>query len=122
MSDHTELMQRFRAAATNFLPVVDSAPHLETDTFLAKVSHSMAKLYSLALSLPALEPQTSGSNDSPFQKDRSDELRHSLKQKIGPLDSYWAIFDSTAQQEPVKVSGLNLSGNPVYQALGYDFR
>ena len=52
MSDNIELMQRFRAAATKFIEAVDSAPQLETELFLANLSHSMAELYSIALSLP----------------------------------------------------------------------
>lgn len=35
MSDNIELMRRFRAAATKFIEAVDSAPHLETEVFLA---------------------------------------------------------------------------------------
>jgi hypothetical protein len=46
MSDNVELMQRFHAAATKFIEAADSAPHLETEVFLANVSRTMAELYS----------------------------------------------------------------------------
>src|SRR5215472_2839354 len=104
MSDDSELMQRFRAAANKFIEAVDSAPHLETETFLANVSHRMAELYSVALSLPPVEPETTGTDGAPFQTDEWNELRRLLKEKIGPLDAYWEIFDSTEKQEPVQGS------------------
>jgi hypothetical protein len=104
MSDIIELMHRFRAAATKFIEVVDSAPHFETEAFLANVSHSMAELYSVAISLPAVEPETTGTDESPVQTDKWDELRRSLGEKIGPLDTYWTIFDSTKKQEPAQGS------------------
>ena len=65
-----ELMHRFRAAATKFIEAVDSAPHLETEVFLANVSYSMAELYSVALSLPAVEPETTGTDEARFGTDK----------------------------------------------------
>lgn len=58
MGDNDELMQKFRAAAMKFIEVVDTAPHVDANAFLANVSRSMAELYSIALSLPAVEPDT----------------------------------------------------------------
>jgi|SRR5690348_12383556 uncharacterized protein DUF5063 len=104
MSDNIELMQRFRAAATKFIEAVDSAPHLEAEAFLASVGHSMAELYSIALSLPAVEPETTDTNETPFKTDKWGELHRSLREKIGPLDTYWTIFDFTEKQEPVQGS------------------
>lgn len=104
MSDNIELMRRFRAAATKFIEAVDSAPHLETEVFLANVGHSMAELYSIALSVPAMEPETTDTDEAPFQTDKWDELHRSLREKIGPLDTYSTIFDSTEKQEPVQGS------------------
>jgi hypothetical protein len=104
MSDNIELTQRFRAAATKFIEAVDSAPHLETEVFLANVTHTMAELYSVALSLPAVEPETTGTDEAPFQRDKWDALRRSLGEKIGPLDTYWTVFDFTEKQEPVQGS------------------
>ena len=104
MSDNAELMQRFRAAAKKFIEAVDSAPHLETETFLVNVSHSMAGLYSVALSLPTVEPETTGTDEAPFHADAWNELRRSLTERIGSLDAYWRVFDSTAKKEPVQGS------------------
>ncbi len=104
MSDNIELMHRFGASAMKFIELVDAAPHFETEAFLANVSHSMAELYSVALSLPVVEPETTDTNEAPFQTDRWAELRRSLEKKIGPLDTYWTIFDFTEKQEPVQGS------------------
>jgi hypothetical protein len=104
MSDNAELMQRFRAAAKKFIEAVDSAPHLETETFLANMSRCMAELYSIALSLPPVEPEITDADGAPFQTDEWNELHRLLKEKIGPLDAYWEIFDSTAKKEPVQGS------------------
>jgi hypothetical protein len=102
MSDKAEVMQRFRAAVAKFIEVVDSAPHFETEVFLANVSHSMAELYSVALALPTVEPETNGTDVAPFQSDKWDKLRRSLEKKIGILGTYWTIFDFTEKQEPVR--------------------
>jgi uncharacterized protein DUF5063 len=108
MSDNIELMRRFRNAAAKFIEIVDSAPRLETEVFLAKVSHGMAELYSIALSLPAVEPDTTDKNNALAKTASSYELHRSLKEKIGPLDTYWTIFDFTEKQGPVQGS---LSGD-----------
>jgi hypothetical protein len=100
MSDNDQL-KRFRAAATEFINAVDTAPRLERETFLATVSHSMAELFSAALLLPPVKPETDV-NETLLPED--DELRRSLQEKLGSLDVYWQIFDSTAKQEPVQGS------------------
>jgi|SRR5215472_18244721 len=108
MSDHNELMKKFRAAAKKFVEDVDAAPQTETNAFLANVGRSMAELYSVALSLPAVDPETSSADEAPFQTDKFDELRRSLQRKMGSLDTYWQIFDSTQKEEPAQGS---LSGD-----------
>ena len=104
MNDNIELIRRFRAAVTTFIEIVDSAPHLETEVFLAKVSHGMAELYSIALSLPAVAPDTTDTDKAALKTANWDELHRSLREKIGPLDTYWTIFDFTEKQEPVQRS------------------
>ena len=49
MTDHDELIKRFRAAAITFIDAVDLAPELEREAFLASVSRSMVELYAVAL-------------------------------------------------------------------------
>ena len=106
-------MQRFRSAAMKFIKDVDSAPHIEAKAFLANVGRSMAELYSIALALPPVEPETTGTDETKFQADKRDELRRSLQEKIGSLDTYWQIFDSTGKEEPVQGS-LALDISEIY--------
>jgi len=103
-SDNVELIERFRAAARKFIEEVDSAPQIDTEPFLANVGRSMAELYWVALTLPDVQPETDGTDETPFQTETWGKLRHSLQEKIGPLDTYWEIFDSTEKQEPVQGS------------------
>jgi hypothetical protein len=98
------MLHRFRVAATNFIKVVDSAPNLERDEFMASVNRSLAELYSSALYLPVVEPDTAGADGTPFATEKWAGLFHSLREKIGPLDAYWAIFDSTEKSEPAQGS------------------
>src|SRR5258708_16531058 len=105
MSDNLgSVLQRFRAAATNFIEVVDSSPNLERDEFIASLNRSLAEVYSSALYLSAVEPDTAGADGTPFATEKWAGLRHSLKEKIGPLDTYWGIFDSTEKSEPTQGS------------------
>jgi hypothetical protein len=103
MSDSSDcVLRRFRAGATTFIEAVDSASNLERDVFLATISRCLAELYSSALYLPAVEPDTEGTDETPFATERSAELCNSLRGKIGPLDAYWTIFDSTENGAPVQ--------------------
>ena len=104
MGDNKELIQRFHSAAMNFMDVVDAASQIETRMFLANVSRSMAELYSIALLLPPVEPDSAGANEPAFQTEKWDTLRCSLQEKIGSLDAYWQVFDSTSKEEAVQRS------------------
>ncbi len=98
------VLQRFRGAATNFLETVDSSPKLERDAFLASVSCCLAELYASALHLPAVEPESVTVNEAPFDAAQWADLCQSLREKIGPLDAYWVVFDSTEEEAPVQGS------------------
>jgi hypothetical protein len=103
MDDNLDsMLQRFRAAAINFIEAVDSAPNLERDEFLASVNRCLAELYSSALYLPAVEPDTAGNDETPFVTEKGAGLFRSLKEQIGPLDTYWGIFDSTENGDPAQ--------------------
>lgn len=105
MSENANLvLNRFRAAATTFIQIVDSAADIEREAFLSRVGHSLAELYSSALDLPVVKPGTNSIDKAPFAKEAWAELCGSLSEKIGPLDSYWRIFDSTEEESPVQGS------------------
>jgi hypothetical protein len=110
-------VERFRVAATHFIETVDSLSNLERDTFLASVSHSLAELYSSALFLPVVEPETAAADEAPFATAQWAGLFESIKEKIGPLDAYWTVFDSTEKETPVQGS---LAGD--ISEIYYDLR
>lgn len=84
MGDNDELMQKFRAAAMKFIEVVDTAPHVEANAFLANVSRSMAELYSIALSLPAVEPDTTSTDAPPFRQTNGTRYVALSKKRLVP--------------------------------------
>lgn len=117
---HPEL-DRFRKAAEKFIQIVDSVSAYEREGFMASLSHSLADLYSSALDLSAVEPDSNGINETPSPAEESAELCRSLKNKIGQLDSYWKIFDSTENGAAVQAS---LSGDisEIYFDLKHDLQ
>jgi hypothetical protein len=103
MTDDVHLkLDRFRAAAENFMQTVDSVAAMEREPFMARLSHCLAELYSSALDLPAVEPDTTSIDETPFDKEKWAEQFNALKGKIGSLDTYWKIFDSTENEPPVQ--------------------
>jgi hypothetical protein len=105
VTDNVHLvLDRFRASATKFIQTVDSLAEIPRDVFLACLSHCLAELYSSALHLPAVEPDTIGSDEPQFATEKWVKLSDSLREKIGPLDAYWEIFDSTENDSPVQGS------------------
>ncbi|MGB2628438.1 MAG: DUF5063 domain-containing protein [Candidatus Acidiferrum sp.] len=102
--DLSVMLHRFRAMSAIFIEVVDSAPNLERDEFLASLNRALAELYSSALYLPAAEPETADVDAAPFASDEFVALRDSLQRKFGPLDIYWGTFDSTEKSEPYQGS------------------
>ena len=103
MTENVQLvLDRFREAAASFIETVDSAATVECEAFLARLSHCLAGLYYRALDLPAVEPDTTDIDETPFATEKRSELNNSLRSKIGPLDSYWVVFDSTTHESPVQ--------------------
>ena len=77
----------------------------EADTFLAEISHRMAELYSVALSLPSVEPESSGTNEPTLRADKSAELYRPQRIDRDPPSIYRMK------------SSARLSGNGVYRDL-----
>src|SRR5450432_450561 len=103
MTDNANLvLDQFRADAADFIQAVDSIAAIEREAFLARVSHCLAQLYRSALDLPIVEPDTTGTDDTPFATEEWSELCNSLRSKIGPLDAYWEIVDSANKESPVQ--------------------
>jgi hypothetical protein len=115
------VLQRFRAAAAKFIETVDLLHQLERDAFLADMSRCLSELYCSALYLPAVVPDTTTIDETPFPIDEWKTLERSLTEKIGPIDSYWQVFDSTENADPVQGS---LAGDisEIYFDLKQDLR
>ena len=115
------VLQRFEAAATRFMACVDSATTLERDVFLANVELRLAELYYTALEIPAVEPESENFDGTPFPTDQWAEQCRALREKIGEVDVYWHVFDSTEKEEPVQGS---LAGDisEIYYDLKQDLR
>jgi hypothetical protein len=96
------VLDRFRAAAANFIQTVDSVAAMERDAFLPRLNHCLAELYSSALDLPVVQPDVTSIDETPFAAEKWAELCNSLRDKIGPFDAYWGIFDSTENESPVQ--------------------
>jgi hypothetical protein len=120
---HTSSLElhRFRVAAANFIQAVDASPDVQCEEFLSRMSHCLAELYSSALCLPAGEPDTTGTDETPFAKEESAALFHALREKIGSVDAYWVVFDSTEKASPVQGS---LAGDisEIYSDLKQDLQ
>lgn len=114
-------LQRFRVAATNFIETVDSLSNLERETFLSSVSRCLAELYSSALHLPVVEPETAMADETLFPTEQWAALLQAIKDKIGPQDAYWQVFDSMEKEAPVEGS---LAGDisEIYYDLKQDFQ
>jgi hypothetical protein len=53
---------------------------------------------------PSVASDTSEIDGTPIPKEEWSQLFHSLKERLGPLDGYWEIFDSTEKGEPIQAS------------------
>jgi hypothetical protein len=65
---------------------------------------SSMRLYSSALDLPAVEPETTGVDETSFPTAQWVGLFQSIKGKIRPQDAYWTVFDSREKEAPVQGS------------------
>ncbi|MGD0839536.1 MAG: DUF5063 domain-containing protein [Candidatus Acidiferrales bacterium] len=114
-------LNRFRVAAEAFIEAVDSAPTVKRDAFLSSINHCLAELYSSALRLPAVAPDTSQVDETPSVKREWEGLFLSLREKIGPLDGYWNVFDSTTKSTTVQGS-LSIDISEIYSDIKQGFR
>ena len=95
---------RFLKAALDFCTAVDSATSLSRKSLLSKVGTALVELYGNALALGRVEPDSSDVDNIPFRKAEWGTLYVVLREKFGPLDSYWTVFDSTQQGEAIQAS------------------
>jgi Domain of unknown function (DUF5063) len=113
------VLDRFRATATKFIQTVNSAAEIPRGAFLGRLGQSLAELYSSALHLPVGELDTSSTDEPQLDREKWAKLTDSLRQKLGPLDAYWEIFDSTENGSSVQGS-LASDISEIYSDLTHD--
>ena len=101
-NDTERLLNDFFAAAAEFILIVDSADSVPRDEFLECISYSLAAIYCCALKLPAVAPDTDGVVESSFKTTEWSKLDRAIREKLGSHDSYWNVFDSSADEPAIQ--------------------
>jgi hypothetical protein len=95
--DYSPAYEDFVLRVNRFMDVVSAAEHLPTSEFLRRAGQAIADLYSGALDLPDVEPET----NTNVAKSGGGSIYTSLRDKLGPFDDYWKVFDSSEKDDPV---------------------
>lgn len=104
-SGEKELLDQFATAAREFCSFVDSCARYSRDRFLQEFPVQLAKVFDLAVRLPSVNP--SGSEVSFSDASVKEHARQHaavqimMREKLGAIDEYWEIFDSSHREDPV---------------------
>jgi len=102
MSDENRrIYEDFTGRVNRFMRVVAEAEQLPTFEFLTRVGQAIADLYSGAMGLPDVEPETDTNAREP---ESAGSIYGILRDKLGSADDYWKVFDSTEKEEPAHAS------------------
>jgi hypothetical protein len=100
-----EALESFPTIARGFCEFVDTSATVDLRELLQGLSAQLARLCEVAARLPWVTPATDevGTSDetTAAHKRKSMALETILKEKLGPLDGYWQVFDPTQREEPV---------------------
>ncbi len=98
-------IQRFPGAAKQFCDLIENASDHSRKQFVDQAFLYLCDLCSIGIQLPDVEPATAGVDHSDEEIKRHAEesrnLYNILKEKLGDLDTYWAVFDPTKQGQSV---------------------
>lgn len=107
--------EKLLTLAREYCAFLESASDLETNALLIKVASSLSQLFGISMQVPYIEPATDD-----FEPDISTEksllLWKVLHQKLGPTESYWAIYEPLESNEQVQGSLAN-DLSEIYQDL-----
>jgi hypothetical protein len=95
--DYRRAYTDFTVRANRFMDVISAMEQLPTFEFLRRVGLAIADLYSGALDLPDIEPET----DTNVAKSSGGSIYTPLRDKLGSFDDYWKVFDSSEKEDPV---------------------
>ena len=115
-SELETLTARFLTSAMDFCTAVDSYASLSPEAFLSKIGNVLVELYGHALALPNVEPNSYDADKIPFHKEAVGNVWIFLRDKLGPLDMYWTVFNSTQQGEPIQ-AGLSQDISEIYSDM-----
>lgn len=95
---------KFRDAANAFIEAVDRASSTECGELFTRLNFLLPELYSAALALPVVAPDSADIETSQLDTDAWSTVFKSLQEKFGSRDLYWTVFDSTEKAEPLQGS------------------
>ena len=102
-SDFPGAATRFSVSARHFLHIVDNADQVGPRALPEQLARELSDLYRAALQLP--HQDTLSVTDTDLERWSDDTLwsrRYTLiGQQLGPLDTYWLIYNPQELNEPV---------------------
>src|SRR5438552_4781815 len=88
-----ELLLRFIDVAEHYCELMETASQYGRAEFLRNTQCLLSALYSSALSLPAVEPDSNSVLEPEVGHDDWQQVFSSLRTKIGERDLYWIVYD-----------------------------
>ena len=95
--DYRRAYEDFAVRVNGFMDVVSAAEQLPTCEFLRRAGQTIADLYSGALGLPDIEPET---DTDVAEFGGAGSIYVSLRDKLGSMDDYWKVYDSSERDDP----------------------
>jgi hypothetical protein len=95
--DYRRAYTDFAVRVNRFMDVVSAVEQLPTFLFLRRVGQAIADLYSGALDLPDIEPET---DTDVAESGGATSIYASVRDKLGSLDDYWKVYDSSEKEDP----------------------
>lgn len=92
--------------AEEYCALLDSIRDIEIEIFLPRLAASLSQLYAIAIQLPYVEPAT---DEVPGSMPRKQDwgVWNTLRQKLGPLESYYTVYEPRELSDPVQGSLAN---------------
>lgn len=112
-ADAALFYDQFRRHAQRFVSLVERGEALPTRSFLIEIATALAELCAMALTLPAIEPETQTKPDVEIP---TPSVVETLRNRLGDADGHWEVFNPRQKDEPVEGSLAEDIGN-IYEDL-----
>ena len=93
MNPAIDIIPQFVRSARDYCRLIDEADAQTPRRFLETVQTVLARLYSLALELPLVDPTTHGEPPDSMSHDDWRRLYDRLSNFLGDSNLYWMVFD-----------------------------